>query len=62
MKRIFRLIVSYYFLTCTLLILYTVLYPSIIKLDSLDVTQMCMLAGMAVVCTIVAWIYYPHKL
>lgn len=61
MKTTLRLIVSYYFLACTVLILYIVLYPSIIRVDTLDISQMCMLAGMAVICTIVAWIYYPDK-
>jgi hypothetical protein len=61
MKRNIRLFASYYFLACTVLILYIVLYPSIIRVDSLDIEQMSILAGMAVISTIVAWMYYPDK-
>jgi hypothetical protein len=61
MKRNIRLIVSYYFLACTVLMLYAVLYPSIIGVDSLDIEQMSILAGLAVISTIVAWMYYPDK-
>jgi len=59
--RSIRLFASYFFLSCVVLILYTVLFPSIINVDSLDNEQMGMLAFLAVISTAAAWVQYPHK-
>ncbi len=56
-----RLIATCYFLLCVILILYIVLFPSIINVDSLDNEQMGMLAFLAVISTAAAWVQYPHK-
>lgn len=59
--RSIRLFASYFFLSCVVLILYMVLFPSIINVDSLDNEQMGMLAFLAVISTVAAWVQYPHK-
>jgi hypothetical protein len=61
MKRSIRLFASYYFLACTMLILYIVLYPSIIRVDSLDIRQMSMLAGLSVISSVAAWAIHPDR-
>jgi len=57
--RNIRLFASYFFLACVVLILYIILFPRIINVDSLDNGQMSMLAGLAVICTAAAWVQYP---
>lgn len=57
--RNIRLVASYFFLACVVLILYIVLFPRIINVDTLDNGQMLYLAGLAVISTVAAWVQYP---
>ena len=57
--RNIRLLASYFFLACVILILYVILFPRIIDVDVLDNQQMGMLAFLAVVSTAAAWVQHP---
>jgi hypothetical protein len=57
--RNIRLFASYFFLACVVLILYIILFPRIINVDTLDNQQMGMLAFLAVISTAAAWVQYP---